>query len=163
MDKDKNCIYRVVAFKNQVEDVIKALRRGGFTAREFVYNYDQFIEDEKKCVQLREQLDNCQQELKQTATLGHQELFVALMHFKVIRAYIDGVLRFSIPPVFFMGVVMPSKGHDKKVLNELMKVTAEKGLEEMYGEKNANDAAFDSEDFWPFVSIPLSAPLFIHQ
>jgi hypothetical protein len=85
------------------------------------------------------------------------------MHFKVIRAYIDGVLRFSIPPVFFMGVVMPAKGHDKKVLNDLMKVTAEKGLEEMYGEKNATDAAFDSEDFWPFVSIPLSAPLFIHQ
>jgi len=50
MDKDKNCIYRVVAYKNQVDDVIKALRRGGFTAREFVYNYDKFIEDEKKCV-----------------------------------------------------------------------------------------------------------------
>jgi len=67
------------------------------------------------------------------------------MHFKVIRAYIDGVLRFGIPPRFFMGVVMTAKGNDKKVLNELMKVTAEKGLEEMYGEKSTGttDAQFD--------------------
>jgi len=58
------------------------------------------------------------------------------MHFKVIRAYIDGVLRFGIPPRFFMGVVMPAKGSEKRILTDMMNVLAEKGLEEMYGERN---------------------------
>lgn len=84
------------------------------------------------------------------------------MHFKVIRAYIDGVLRFGIPPRFFMGVVMPHKGNEKRILTDMSKCLAEPGLEEMYGERNQNEQN-DSEDFWPFVSIPLSAPLHIHQ
>jgi len=84
------------------------------------------------------------------------------MHFKVIRAYIDGVLRFGIPPRFFMGVVMPTKGNEKRILNDMMKCLAEPGLEDMYGERNQAEQN-DSEDFWPFVSIPLSAPLHIHQ
>lgn len=65
---------------------------------------------------------------------------MALMHFKVIRAYIDGVLRFGIPPKFFLGIVMPNKGQEKRCLIEMMKVLAEPGLEEMYGEKNAAEA-----------------------
>ena len=54
----------------------------------------------------------------------------------LIRAYIDGVLRFGIPPKFFMGVVMPKKGNEKRILNDMTTVLAEKGLEEMYGERN---------------------------
>jgi len=30
-----------------------------------------------------------------------------------MRAYIDGVLRFGIPPRFFLGIVKPAKGRDK--------------------------------------------------
>ena len=30
------------------------------------------------------------------------ELFVILMHIKIMRAYIDGVLRFGIPPRFYL-------------------------------------------------------------
>lgn len=84
------------------------------------------------------------------------------MHFKVIRAYIDGVLRFGIPPQFVIGVVMPGKGAEKRILNEMTKVLAEKGLEDMYGEKSTAEVN-DTEDFWPFVSIPLSAPEHIHR
>jgi len=34
-----------------------------------------------------------------------------------MRTYIDGVLRFGIPPKFFLGVIKPSgKGNDAKIL-----------------------------------------------
>lgn len=57
------------------------------------------------------------------------------MHLKVVRAYIDGVLRFGIPARFYIGVVMPKKGAERQVLSELSDVLAEKDLKEMYGEK----------------------------
>jgi len=46
-DKDGNSVYRCVAYKSQVDDVIKACRRSGFNAREFVYNKQQWAEDDK--------------------------------------------------------------------------------------------------------------------
>jgi len=42
---------------------------------------------------------------------------VALVHLKVMRTYIDGVLRFGIPPKFFLGVIKPAgKQNDAKIL-----------------------------------------------
>jgi hypothetical protein len=38
------------------------------------------------------------------------------MHLKVVRAYIDGILRFGIPPTFFIGVVIPKRGLEKVIL-----------------------------------------------
>ena len=32
-DKDGNAVYRLVVYKEQAEDVVKALRRKGFTSR----------------------------------------------------------------------------------------------------------------------------------
>lgn len=77
------------------------------------------------------------------------------MHLKVIRAYIDGVLRFGIPARFYMGVIMPKKGSERLVLQEMTEALAELALKDMYGEKlDSNEA----EDFWPFVSISLTSP-----
>ena len=39
-DKDGNAVYRLVVFKEQAEDVVKALRRKGYTSRQFVYNQE---------------------------------------------------------------------------------------------------------------------------
>ena len=80
------------------------------------------------------------------------------MHLKVIRAYIDGVLRFGIAPRFMIGVVMPKKGSEKRILTEMTDALAEEDLKEMYGEKI--DAS-EADDYWPFVCIGLTSPAHI--
>jgi len=37
-DNDGNTVFRIVVYTPQLEDVIKACRRNGYNAREFVYN-----------------------------------------------------------------------------------------------------------------------------
>jgi hypothetical protein len=62
------------------------------------------------------------------------------MHFKVIRVYIDGVLRFGIPPKFWLGLIVPRKGEagqEKRILSEMSDILAETHLKEMYGEKDS--------------------------
>ena len=161
-DKDKNEIHRIVVYKAQLDDAIKAIRKAGYTAREFVYNQVKFNEDEQERTTLKAALENSRTAMHQTAQNAHEELFIALMHFKVIRAYIDGVLRFGIPPKFWLGIVMPRKGAEKSIQWDMMNVLADEGLKEMYGEKNANEQN-DADDFWPFVSVPLSTPEHIHR
>lgn len=72
------------------------------------------------------------------------------MHLKVMRVYIDGVLRFGIPPKFYMGIVRPNKGKDKTLLSLMSDNFADPTLKDMYGTKEETQ---DTEDFFPFVLI----------
>lgn len=74
-----------------------------------------------------------------------------------MRTFVDGVLRFGIPPKFFMGIIKPGKNCDKKILDKLKDEFAEEHLKDMYGEKE--DA--QDEDFFPYVSNTLSSPQFL--
>ena len=83
---------------------------------------------------------------------------MGLMHLKIMRAFIDGVLRFGIPPRFFIGIVKPYKGYEKQILQKMSSAFADKTMVDMYGSKEDTN---DTEDFYPFVNIPLTSPLFL--
>lgn len=74
-----------------------------------------------------------------------------------MRTFIDGVLRFGIPPKFFMGIVKPVKNADSKIMSKLTTTFAEDHLKDMYGQKE--DA--QDEDFFPYVSNTLTSPTFL--
>ena len=80
------------------------------------------------------------------------------MHLKIMRAFIDGVLRFGIPPRFFIGIIRPNKGMEKQCLLKLSETFADPAMREMYGVKEDTG---DTEDFFPFVNIPLTSPVFL--
>ena len=86
------------------------------------------------------------------------ELFIALMHLKVMRVFIDGVLRFGIPPRFYIGIIQPKKGAEKAVLLKLSQTFADETMKDMYGTKEDTN---DTEDFFPFVNVTLTSPLFL--
>ena len=75
-----------------------------------------------------------------------------------MRTYIDGVLRFGIPPKFFLSIVKPAKNQEKKVLSTLMEQFADPTMKEMYGTKEELN---DTEDFFPFVLVNLTSPIFL--
>ena len=73
-----------------------------------------------------------------------------------MRTYIDGVLRFDIPPKFFLGIIEPSKGMEGKIKQALETEFAEQHLKDMYGAKeDAND-----EDFFPYIMNELTSPVY---
>lgn len=81
------------------------------------------------------------------------------MHLKVMKIFIDGVLRFGIPPNFYLGIIRPEKNQDAKIMKNLLTSFAEEHLKDMYGEKT--DA--QDEDFYPYVISPLTSPMFLNQ
>jgi len=82
------------------------------------------------------------------------------MHLKTMRAYIDGVLRFGIPPRFYIAIAKPHKGMEKKFQMALSDEFCEQSMKDMYGTKEDTN---DSEDFFPFVCIALTSPLFLNS
>jgi len=99
-----------------------------------------------------------QHKTMQICFYNFNELFQALLHLKIMRTYIDGVLRYGIPPKFYMGIMKPAKGQDKKIMDKMLKIFAEEHLMEMYGVKE--DA--QDEDFFPYVCNQLTSPTFLN-
>jgi V-type H+-transporting ATPase subunit C len=57
--------------------------------------------------------------------LLYGELYLSYMHLKVMRVYIDGVLRFGIPPTFHMFCIDTQAGSEKKILDTMIKEFAD--------------------------------------
>ena len=62
-DKDKNEIFRMVAYTEQLEDVIKAARRLNYTTKEFSYDKQKWLDDGKQKQILEQNLQNSITEL----------------------------------------------------------------------------------------------------
>jgi V-type H+-transporting ATPase subunit C len=91
--------------------------------------------------------------LEKRCYYSFSELYIASIHLKVMRAYIDGVLRFGIPPKFLLTIVNAKSGHDRKILKSLTDLFSDPKVKGMYGTK---EEIGDTEDFFPFVYIPIS-------
>ncbi len=134
-DREGNVVYHTVVAKAQSDDVIKACRKIGTTAKTFSYDRQAWEEDKRLLTELKDAFDNKRMHLNQVATDLFQDSMVALMHLKVIRAYIEAVLRFGIEKQFLIGLVCPKRGAERQILNQLNNCLAEEHLREYYGEK----------------------------
>lgn len=141
-----------------IDNYMQKARSEGMTLKKFVYDYEKYKADLHQKTVLETNYEQQKQQLASRCYFAFSELFIALMHLKVMRAFIDGVLRFGIPPRFYIGIVRPNKGYDKQVLQKLCDTFADKAMAEMYGSKEDTQ---DTEDFFPFVNIPLTSPTFL--
>lgn len=91
-------------------------RKAGLVVKKFSYNLEQYRKDREEQTKLESRLDLIKSQLSNKCYYGFSELFIALMHLKVMRSYIDGVLRFGIPPAFYMCLIKPAKNMEKKLL-----------------------------------------------
>lgn len=157
-DKEGFQLYRIVVFTDFVDDYLTACRKEGITARKFVYDEAKFKADLEQRTRLETTFEQQKNLLASRCYFAFSELFISLMHLKVMRAFIDGVLRFGIPPTFFIGIVRPAKGQDKMLMAKLCETFADKAMAGMYGSKEETN---DTEDFYPFVNIPLTSPIFL--
>lgn len=158
-DKDGNQLWTVTVFAAKLKEYLDEGKKAGLVLRTFKYDIDAY----KKELQLKTEYENKVNLLKNTlatkAMYGFSELLIALMHLKVMRAFIDGVLRFGIPPRFYLGLVQPVKGQEKAVLASLNHKFDDQSLAGMYGSGSKDDGVAE-EEFFSFVSIPLTTPQF---
>ena len=116
-DNEHNGVYRIVVMREFADDLVKAFRRSGAVAKPFDYNVEKWKKEKDELVILKEKFENKLRKMNSVATDSFQEVFTALMHLKVIRAFIDGVLRFGFEPQkFTIAVVMPRKSSEKSML-----------------------------------------------
>jgi len=155
-DKFGNQIWRIVVLKEKLSEYMNEGRKSDFKLVPFTFNYEKYKQELEQCTKLEDRIGLLTQTLYKRSLFAFSELFIALMHLKVMRAFIDGVLRFGIPPRFSLAVVHPVKGMDKQVLANINQRFNDASLAGLYGSGGKDEVAED--DFFSFVSVPLSTP-----
>lgn len=153
-DKDGNHLIRVVVMENSADTfLIKCKQKIGFTAKPFEYDQESYQKELEEAKVVEGKLNKVTGKLEKRCYFSFSELYISSIHLKIMRTYIDGVLRFGIPPKFLLTVVNSKSGYEKKVLKQLTDEFADSKMRDMYGTK---EEIGDSEDFFPFVYVPIS-------
>jgi len=86
------------------------------------------------------------------------------MHLKIIRAFVESVLRFGLPVDFTISVIKPVKGKEKQMLKTLEQkysYLVDKILQQKGSNDNENEIDYSGlqNDFYPFVYIQTKVEL----
>jgi len=135
-DPDGNQLWRITAMTDHVSGYLRVLKKAGFQCQEFTFDSDAYSANKNLESQLKNDLRTSNEKLYNKCKKSFEELFTALVHLKIMRTYVDGVLRFGIPPNFLLGIIKPSNSKaEERVKHKLTEAFSEAHLMGMYGQK----------------------------
>jgi len=101
------------------DEFVKACREKRYIVRQFEYNPNQASSSAMALEQLQVEVDGMRSGLTRWCKTHYGETFVAWMHIKVIRVFVESVLRYGLP-VDFTAVLYKAKGADSTALVEAL-------------------------------------------
>ena len=118
-DKDRYQLIRIICWREKAKEYCDKAKVQGILVKQFDFNPDKFKEELKELTKIEAALQTAQTKLMQKSFFGFSELYIALIHLKVMRAFIDGVLRFGIPITFAIAIVRPFPSQEKAIMETL--------------------------------------------
>mmetsp|Transcript_36062 Transcript_36062/g.53754 ORF Transcript_36062/g.53754 Transcript_36062/m.53754 type:complete len:423 (-) Transcript_36062:96-1364(-) len=166
-----SCLYTVTILKSQYEagyyegddfkagtsisfetEFAKSLREKRFVLREFVYDPTQATKASNALEQLQVEVDGMRSGLMRWTKTHFGEAFVAWMHIKVIRVFVESVLRYGLP-VDFTAVLYKVAAFKESELTSALDKKLSKAKE---GDSAVVDTG-DEEDYHDFVLLKFEA------
>lgn len=127
------------------------------TVREFEYSRENF----DRIIALRAEklstMENDEKFLKKICQATFSDTFVAWIHIKAMRAFVESVLRFGVPPRFAAFLMKPNPRQVpqlRSVLHDLFCKSSQFGS--AYATTKAADAEGEGDEWYPYVSLSFS-------
>jgi len=129
-----------------VGEFARILREKRYSVREsFVYDPSQQGKSAMALEQLQVEVDNMRSGLTRWCKTHYGEAFVAWMHIKVIRVFVESVLRYGLPVDFTAVLYKVGSGKEAKLVGALDKAFGD--------DKGKEDDVDDDEEYHDFVLI----------
>jgi V-type H+-transporting ATPase subunit C len=154
-DKEHNSLYRVVLFRKAVDAFKAAARAKRFTVRDFTFSLAKFQEQEARRNELEAELTSAMSMSKMICRAAFSDTFVAWMHAKMMRTFVEAVLRFGVNtggnPQFTALMLLPKSVKTEKAVREVLTSVAEK-----HGPKEKVEDKMAEEEFFPYVFLTMT-------
>lgn len=149
----EHCLFTVSLFKKVVSDFKNKCRENRFVVRDYEYNEGAMQEGRDEIIKLNSDKTKQEGPLMRWLKTNFCEVYMAWIHVKALRVFVESILRFGLPVNFQAMVVAPYKKSQRKV-RELLS-TQFKHLDTFnYDSKNQKleeIPGFTSSEFFPYV------------
>lgn len=112
-------LYAVVVFKKGVDEFRRAARERRYNVRDFKYRPEQAGANETRREELQRRAGRLRRELLEWCAVAYAEAVEASMHVKVVRLFVESVLRYGLPVAFEAAVVAPTPRYEARVRQAL--------------------------------------------
>uniref|UniRef100_A0A672HCF8 V-type proton ATPase subunit C n=1 Tax=Salarias fasciatus TaxID=181472 RepID=A0A672HCF8_SALFA len=117
-------LFSVTLFRKAIDDFKHKARENKFTVRDFQYNEEEMKADKEEMNRLSTDKKKQFGPLVRWLKVNFSEAFIAWIHIKALRVFVESVLRYGLPVNFQAMLLQPNKKTMKRlreVLNELYK------------------------------------------
>jgi len=153
-EDNEYCLYRVILFQKDADNFKNAAREKKFIVRDFKYDPNSSSKQDKK------RLDGEKVQMKKALVrwckLNFSETFVAWIHLKAIRVFVESVLRYGLPTFFQAMLILPHKGKATKLRKTLTDLYGHLSSKAVYSAKDEEEHMPGSETFYPYVSLDIN-------
>jgi V-type H+-transporting ATPase subunit C len=116
---DEFSLFSVVAFRRVHDDFIQKCREQKFIVRDFVYSEEEIIKQQQDLEVAGTTEKELWTELLRFSRTNFSESFQILVHIKVIRLFVESILRYGLPAEYIGIVIKPDPKNVKKLFNVL--------------------------------------------
>ncbi|KAM9310734.1 V-type proton ATPase subunit C 1-A-like [Pholidichthys leucotaenia] len=117
-------LFSVTLFRKAMDDFKHKARENKFTVRDFQYNEEEMKADKEEMTRLSTDKKKQYGPLVRWLKVNFSEAFIAWIHIKALRVFVESVLRYGLPVNFQAMLLQPNKKTMKRlreVLNDLYK------------------------------------------
>jgi len=148
-------IFTVTLFRKVIDEYKLHCRENKFIVRDFIYNDGEVEASKSEMARLTSEKDKQFGPLVRWLKLNFAEAFVAWVHVKALRIYVESVMRYGLPVNFQAMVLAPPRRQQKKLrelLNEHYAHLDNSGTQEMSKKAEIIDIpGLSSSDYYPYV------------
>ncbi|KWU44868.1 ATPase, V1 complex, subunit C, partial [Rhodotorula sp. JG-1b] len=116
---DEYALFSVTLFRRVKDEFAQKAREKKFIVRDFTYDEDEIEKQKKDVENLLVEEKEMWADLLRLSRINFSELFQVLVHLKVVRAYVESVLRYGLPAAYFGAVVKPEPKQVDKLTSTL--------------------------------------------
>lgn len=116
---DEYALFSVTLFRRVKDEFAQKAREKKFIVRDFTYDEEEIEKQKKDVEDLLVEEKEMWADLLRLSRINFSELFQVLVHLKVVRAYVESVLRYGLPAAYFGAVVKPEPKQVDKLTSTL--------------------------------------------
>jgi len=143
-------LFKVIIFKQCIDEFKTGCRDQRYTLREFKFDPNHSVKEDKKKLEMEK--DRQKKNLIRWCKTNFSESFVAWVHLKAIRIFVESILRYGLPTNFQAVLMLPQKNKVKNLRKTLGDLFGHLASKTAFGGKAD---IHDDENFFPYVFLEM--------
>lgn len=112
-------LFTVTLFSKSIDEFKARSRENKFIVRDFQYNEQEIADSKNQLVKLEQDKEKKFQNLLRWLKINFSEAFIAWIHVKALRVFVESVLRYGLPVNFLAVLIYPNRRQQRKLRDTL--------------------------------------------